>query len=275
MATPYSLKIMPMRNDFHTRFEIDVDIEEARKRFVNRIQNRIFHNVYIEIVSRAGSCKILETVADELGLEYRSQKDFKFYTGGDFFKVLQAVEGFYKAVVRAYGKTLEVEIVRTLNEAELDLGIRWENGRFIRSGAKLLDEQLVNESLHWLTDQNHQSVLQPYSKGLEHFLQATKRPELLSDAITDTYEALEALAKIITGRDKDLSANAESFLKEVKASEAYKKILKEYIAYANNFRHGVSDQSKKPNLSAAEVESFIYLTGIFIRLAIQGTGTAI
>lgn len=260
-----------MKYDFHKRFELNVDIDEAKSRFINRIQNRIFQALYFQTVVSANNFRILETVADELGFEYDETMDFKRYTGGEFLKVLQAVEAFYKAVSFGYREALDSTISKTLDEAELDLGIRWENGRFIRSGAKLLDENLVNESLHWLTDKDLQSVLQPYSKGLEHFLQATKRPELLSDVITDIYEALEALAKIITGRDKDLSANAESFLKEVKASEAYKKILKEYIAYANNFRHGVSDQSKKPNLSTAEVESFIYLTGIFIRLAIHGS----
>lgn len=258
-----------MKYDFHKRFDLDVDIDEAKNRFINRIQNRIFKALYWETVKSANNFRILETVADELGVEYDERTDFRRYTGGEFLKVLQALEAFYKAVSFGYREALDSTITKTLNEAELDLGIRWEKGRFIRSGAKLLDESLVNESLHWLVDQRYESVFQPYSKALEHFLQATKRPEVLSDVITDTYEALEALAKIITGRDKDLSANAESFLKEVKASEAYKKILKEYIAYANNFRHGVSDQSKKPNLSIAEVESFIYLTGIFIRLAIQ------
>jgi hypothetical protein len=113
-------------------------------------------------------------------------------------------------------------------------------------------------------------VLVPYSKGLEHFLHSNKRPELLSDVITDMYESLEALAKIVTGRDtKDLSANAQLFLKEIKTSEPYKNILKEYIAYANSFRHAAPKSAPKPTLSVKEVESFIYLTGIFIRLVIQ------
>jgi len=85
------------------------------------------------------------------------------------------------------------------------------------------------------------------------------------------YEALEALAKIVTGRDKDLSANAESFLKNLSISEPYKKLPKEYISYANNFRHAAATNAKKPNLSMAEVESFTYLTGVFIRLAIEAS----
>jgi sulfur transfer protein SufE len=83
------------------------------------------------------------------------------------------------------------------------------------------------------------------------------------------YEALEALAKVVTGRDKDLSANRELFLSKVKASEGYKGILKEYIEYANNFRHAPKQGQEKPNVSVNECESFVYLTGLFIRLAIR------
>ncbi|HQR31900.1 MAG TPA: hypothetical protein PLK30_04115 [Blastocatellia bacterium] len=271
-----------MKSDFHDRFEISVDLQEAKKRFVNRIQNNLFEH-FLPTLRGDILDRVLTAIAYELGAQakphyrrvYSIAWEAREYIGSDFHRALLAVEVIYKALsteVYEFSRRcpeIDTEILNALAVMEIDIGIRWKNGKFSKSGAKSLDENLVNEPLHWLKGLQYQGVLQPYSKGLEHFLQATKRPELLSDVITDIYEALEALAKIVTGRDKDLSANAESFLKEVRASEAYKKILKEYIAYANNFRHGVSDQSKKPNLSAAEVESFIYLTGIFIRLALS------
>ena len=153
-------------------------------------------------------------------------------------------------------------------ESEVDLNIRWQDGKFLRSGVRLLDEELVNKTLHWLNKKRYDTVLQPFSKGLDHFLHSQKRPELLADVITDMYEALEALAKIITSRkDKDLSANRELFIKCLDAPEAYKLILKDYIDYANYFRHAIKEGEKRPSLSQRIVESFIYLTGIFIRLA--------
>lgn len=256
-----------MRYDFHERFNISLDLNEARRRFANRIQNRVFNSFFTQ-VGREIQQPILLCVADEMGVEYERQIDLKTYTGLEFHRVLKALEAFHKAIPDPLQTILTEVIQETLSEAEVDLEIRWENGRFFPRGAKLLDEKLVNDPLYWLRELNYQSVLQPYSKGIEHFLQSTKRPDLLSDVITDMYESLEALAKIVTNREKDLAANAESFVKAVKASEAYKKILKEYIAYANNFRHGVADSTKKPSLSSAEVENFIYLTGTFIRLAI-------
>ena len=93
--------------------------------------------------------------------------------------------------------------------------------------------------------------------------------KLLFDVVTDLYESLEALAKLVTGRpDKDLSGNRELFLRKVNASDAYKSLLKDYIDYANHFRHAESPAKPKPTVSEREAESFVYLTGVFIRLAI-------
>ena len=162
-------------------------------------------------------------------------------------------------------------LILLLQQSEFNLGIQWQDGKFIRTGAKLLDDKLINEPLHWLKEKSYESVLTPFSKGLELFLQAQKRPELLADVITDMYESIEALAKFLTGRpEKDLSANRELFLKRIKASESYKIILKDYIDYANEFRHAMEEGKSKPSLSQSEAESFVYLTGLFIRLAIAG-----
>jgi hypothetical protein len=133
---------------------------------------------------------------------------------------------------------------------------------------EVLDDHLVNDPLRWLRSPAYGTVIAPYEKGLSHFLHATKRPELLADVVTDMYEALEALAKIVTSRlDNDFSGNQQLFLRKVKASEAYKLLLKDYIEYANKFRHAAKDKQGKPELSPKQVESFVYLTGVFIRLA--------
>jgi hypothetical protein len=159
-----------------------------------------------------------------------------------------------------------------LSESEVDLGIRWQNGQFVKSGAALLDESLVNDPLHWLRSSGYETVLTPFQKGLSHFLHATKRPELLADVVTDMYESMEALAKIVTGKpDKDLSGNQQLLLSKVKASNEYKHLLRDYIDYANRFRHAVREGQPRPELSPKEVESFVYLTGVFIRLAMPSS----
>src|SRR5947209_309762 len=81
----------------------------------------------------------------------------------------------------------------------------------------------------------------------------------LPDVLRDTYDALEALAKIICNNDRDLSANREKFVSGLKLADSYKRMLKEYIEYANDFaRHAGPDGKQKPLPSRREVESFMY-----------------
>jgi len=126
----------------------------------------------------------------------------------------------------------------------------------------------VNAPLAWLRRQGYESVVAPFEKSLRHLLGAQRQPEFLADVVTDSYEALEALAKIVTGRqDKDLTANKELFISKVNASVSYKRLLGDYIEYANAFRHAAAEGKPKPQVAYTEVENFVYLTGAFVRLA--------
>lgn len=257
-----------MPRDFYHRFDLSIGLEEAQRRFVNRANNVIFEAFLIEHFSYDYD-KIRRRIATELGEGFSHYRPIKEYIGDDFYRCLTSIEAVAGPIyAHNYVQRFDQVVNSLLLQSEVDLGIHWGKGKFLRSGDKVLDDELVNKSLHWLEDKKYENVRQPYSKGLEHFLHSKKRPEFLPDVITDMYEALEALAKIFTGRDKDLSANRELFLKQVKASEAYKVILKDYIDYANNFRHALQEGEKRPILSEGEVESFVYMTGIFIRLAI-------
>jgi len=258
-----------MSRDFYHRFDLKINLEEAQRRFVNRANNVIFE-AFLNEHFPYDYDKINRLIVTAVGERVDPYKPIDYYTGNDFYKCLRGIEAIAPSVyIRHYQKEFDQVVNSLLLQSEADLGIRWDKAKFLRSGAELLDEELVNKSLHWLGDKKYATVLAPFSKGLELFLQSQKRPELLPDVITDMYEAVEALAKIITGRqDKDLSSNRELFLKEVKASDDYKVLLKEYIGYANKFRHALAVEEKRPSLSVSAVESFVYLTGIFIRLAI-------
>ncbi len=258
-----------MIEKFNERFGIEVDFEEAIRRFVNRVYNLVFNELYEDMSRGWQRDHIRLEVISVLGGRENPQRPLWSYVGDDFLRCLQALEGFYRGANNNIKDSLSQLIERFLSESEVDLGIRWEEGKFYKSGAVLLDEELVNEPLRWLSQPGYEGVLEPFAKGLRHFLETHRRPELLADVVTDMYEALEAMAKTVTGRDKDLSANSELFIKQVKASEDYKTILKQYVAYANKFRHAAGSQVQKPSLSESEVESFVYLTGVFLRLALE------
>lgn len=195
--------------NFSQRFDIRIDSEEAQRRFMNRIENTVFYEIYYdrEDDERAETER---QIAMKLGERYDSETSLDDLTENDFYKYLQAIEIFYDMV----GEDTKTEITRfvkqVLEESEINLGIQWHNGVFTRKGAKLLDENLVNEPLHWLSDSGYDNVKKPFEKSLGHFLESAKKPELLSDAITDAYEALEALTKIICGNKKDLAGNRET-----------------------------------------------------------------
>lgn len=255
---------------FTERFNIQVELEEAKKRFVNRAYNRVFYRFYLTLDSNR-RYSLAQEIASALGKRYSHHLKLEEQIGKGFHENLRALEAFYKYAGEYHDmRNVENVIVQLLEESEVDLGVKWEKGQFLPSGATLLDDKLVDDVLHWLRNKEYSSVVEPFEKGLRHFLYSEKRPELLADVVTDMYVALEALSKIITDRHtKDLSANSELYISKVKASEAYKKILKEYIAYANEFRHAVEEGKKRPSISKREAESFMYLTGLFIRLAIQ------
>lgn len=257
---------------FHKRFNIEVDVEEARQRFLNRIANSI--SPYLINAWKHGKIDIVKlrwAVANALGKKYDPHYIWTDYVEDDFYSCLKALE----TVRQALPKTLKQEFDEILqqyviSQSEIDLGISWRDGTFRPSGAKLLDEALVNEPLQWLSDPKYHNVLVPFEKGLRDFLEANKYPERLADTVTDMYEALEAMAKVVTSRPRrDLSSNAELFVSKLELSAYYKKMLKDYISYASEFRHAVEEGKQRVLPQPQEVEAFIYTTGLFIRLAIE------
>jgi hypothetical protein len=249
---------------FHERFDINVGLEDAQRRFANRVYNELFVGFVYAQESLASLEMLGIAISTELGEPYPGFRSSHKIVGTDFLRSLRAIEAVYSAVP---SRRVSEIAARLLAQSEVDLGIEWREGKFYRKGAALLDQKLVNDVLHWLRGAGYESVFKPFEKGLGHLLEAPIKKEHLSDVITDMYEAVEALAKIVTGRNKDLSGNAELFMSKVKASEAYKVLLKDYVEYANKFRHAEAEGKPKPVVFEREVESFVYMTGIFIRLA--------
>jgi hypothetical protein len=261
-----------MKADFHDRFNIKVGIDEAKARFVNRVNSLIFEKLLNDIDYSVRPEFIREVVA-HIGEPYRSGEPIKNFTQSDFHQTLHAIEGLYEALSTKEDYQEETQYLLALiddcvKRAEVSLEIGWENDQFLPKGAKILDDKLVNDVLGWLRRQGYENVHHHYEKGLKHFLE-TEPSKSPVGAINDMYVAMEAMAKIVTGRhDKDLSANCELFISKVKASDEYKVLLKDYIDYANKLiRHASSPGEKIPDPDRKEVESFIYLTGLFLRLA--------
>jgi hypothetical protein len=205
---------------FHERFDIDVGIDEARQRFINRVSNLVLDRTYyglgdLDRVTNKGGNRIesLREVASALGDRYRPNERYDYYVKGDFRRCLKVVEALYKSlgeISLGRQRQMSEQITEIINSSETDIGVRWEPPVFFPTGAVLLDEHVVNEPLRWLAAPKYKSVRQPFEKGLSHYLEAQNRPDRLADVVTDMYEAVEALAKIVTGRSSKTLCISES-----------------------------------------------------------------
>src|SRR5438128_87602 len=184
---------------FHERFNIATGFQEAQERFVNRIYNEVWLS-YFGALDREYRDRFSIAIASAIGQRRNSMQHIRVQIGTDFFDNLKALERLYAELDLLRRPTLRKIVESVLFQSEVDLGIEWKDGEFFRKGAQLLDDKLVNDVLHWLRHPGYESVSKPYEKGLSHFLQAHIKQDILSDVITDMYEALEALAKIVTGR---------------------------------------------------------------------------
>ena len=255
---------------FHQRFGYEVGAIEARRRFVNRVHNQILSqwwNWY-----EVADDKLLRVMAHDFGEPDSALGDIDEllrFVKRDFLRTLQVVEAIWRRCPHAR-VWLNENIRHLMAVSEANLGIVWNLGVFRRAGAPVLDEKLARDPLDWLREHDFQSIRKPYEKALRELLVGEKQPERLTDAITDAYEALEAMAKHVMRRDLDLAKGREQFISKLKTSSEYRKLLgillKDYIDYGCRFRHGASDQKPKPAASMGEVESFVYMTGIFLRL---------
>lgn len=260
---------------FITRFNISIGIDEAKARFLNRVRNLIVDDfLEVEDIVKEDFYQntVLWNVAIALGKRHIYGADFMHYVEDDFHSCLNALEVTYDELVGAkhqQTEDLNKLIQEVISLSEVDLGIEWRDGTFWSSGAKLLDQELINDNLTWLSAPKYINVLAPFEKGLRHLLEAQSQPERLTDVITDMYEALEKMARITNNNNRTLGQNARQFIGKLGLSDHYETMLREYTKYAHEFRHAVEQEKERVPPLPNEVEAFVYTTGLFIRLAIK------
>ncbi len=255
--------VMP---SFYQRFNIEIPLDAAKQMFYNRLRNEL-----PQIVNNAINFhpRLFRQLCNKLGIPHKGQSRIEHFLTDDLNDCLHAIEEVYQLLPRPEKINLSNLVELTIAESDIDIGLQWKDGVFWPSGAKLLDEALVNENLKWLSDPKYADVLTPFEKGLQHLLEAQKQPEKLSDTITDMYEAMEKMARIINGNNRTLGSNANQFIGNLGLSDHYETMLREYTKYAHEFRHAVEQGKERVPPLPTEVEAFIYTTGLFIRLAIQ------
>jgi hypothetical protein len=257
-----------MPSHFSPRADRKTTIEAAKRHFVARVSAEIFQEAF-----SAPLPTFKRAFAAVLGKRYQSARSsLEAYIEPGFEGTLQAVEAFYTAYQMRFPadlaglEALNVQIRALLEEAAVDVGVRWDHGHFAPSGATFLDESLVDEVLIALHEPQYEAVLEPYRRGLTQFRHAEHSPAVLADVVTNMSTAFAALVGEIM--EADLSTHPELLLNKVPVSASYKNVLRAYITYANECRQMAQGEHPQRCFSLPEVESFIYLTGMVIRLVL-------
>ncbi|MHC4327352.1 MAG: hypothetical protein ACYSWW_04415 [Planctomycetota bacterium] len=267
---------------FNEVFGLEDGVEEEKKRFVERVNQLIFHYVDTEGFDDFGYPKLFESLCFELGVnvhDFRERnvesgmrygRDFvpatiRTVTKDNFEKTLRVLCILYKYIQlesdnKSAREWLSKQIKIVLSRCTRDIGVRWKEEFFYPSGAKEMDKPLIEETLTWLSDykderKDYRTALQYYSEG-----------NSLGDVIQKCYLAIEGVARRVLGNKKGLDNNKDELLAKMNLSDGWKPILATYIIYAHDYRHA---SAKRHEITKQEAEAYLYMTGLIIRLTIE------
>lgn len=271
---------MGIQKKFNQVFGIQTQIDDEKRGFVNRINQIIFRMIDTERTGEFEYGAMFEHLCFEMGLnaddvwrKHRRKSDYilddkeyapeiRSITNDDFDKTLLILCTLYLILgsSKEKQKWLSSNIQNSLSRSTCDLGVRWKDGFFYPSGAKELDETLVDETLGWLS--KYPDEKKDYQKALEFYIRGTA----LTDVVRNCYTAVEGLARNVLGNSKTLDNNKAELLKKMVLSDGWKSILSSYINYAHEFRHA---SESRHDIAKQEVEAYLYMTGLIIRLVLE------
>lgn len=268
---------MGIRKRFNEIFGIEDNVEEERQRFVNRVNQSIFHDIDAEGAYEFGYPTLFGNICFELGVnahDFRQREDrfrelipptIKTLTRDDFTETLRVLSILYSYVELGDSneegqKWLSQGVEFALSRCACDIGVRWKDGFFYPSGAEELDKPLIEETMTWLKEfpdeeRNYRTALQCFITG-----------EALTDVITNCYTAVEGVVRNVLGNNRTLDNNKDELLSKIDLSDGWKPILANYINYAHDYRHASTERHE---IEPREAGAYLYMTGLIIRLIIE------
>jgi hypothetical protein len=274
---------MTVRKKFNLNLRIEDSVEDERNKFVQRINQVIFHTIDTKERQEFAYEYIFKHLCYQWGLDVNDMwRKYHRESGGD--SVFDDDQEEYAPEIRSltndnFEKTLLVlsilyscfhsrsdrqewlskTVQHVFSCSTRDLGVRWKEGFFYPSGAGELDDALIDEALTWLNEYPNEK--KDYEKALKSY-----EDKSMGDVIRNCYSAIEGLARNILGNNKTLDNNRNELLAKIKLSEGWKAILANYITYAHNFRHA---SEQRHSITKQETEAYLYMTGLIIRLIIE------
>ena len=276
---------MGIRRTFNALHGIKDNIEDEKRRFVERVNQVIFREVDTIRARQFNYDRLLKVLCFEIGRNFddlwrsacrrdpvltlqQEAPEIRSLTQSDFNMTLLALMvlyGDFKGKCDGKGDWLTEQIQLLLSKSTCDLGVRWKDGLFYPSGPEELDKPLVEETLTWLDSYPNEG--KDYRQALEYYAAG----DSLGDVVKSCYCALEGTARQVLNNTKTLDNNKDEILKRVGLSDGWKAMLATYVKYAHDFRHASENRHA---ITRAEAEAYLYMTGLLIRLIIEsGQGT--
>ena len=199
----------------------------------------------------------LKRFADSLVYEaFREEEDFK-----QFIKFLQTL--FWLDLDGEVRETLYLGLKEDIELSMLHVQIKRTGGDDIilyPKGAKLLDENVVNNVLDWLI--RYPKAYQNFKSGLEKYQNRLNQRNLVDD-LRLAFEL--SLKKILKNR-KSLENQAcplGSFLKDAKVPKVIRNMFTTLMDYYSKYQNQYAKHDDR--VDELEIEFIIYLTGTFLR----------
>jgi len=260
-----------MLKDIYKRLNLETDLKKEQEKFIKRIQ-LIFIKTDSKHLSYTGGpdnnlYDVSNRMAFLLGEEEREYLK-EYLDNPTIERVLTVSEIFLNVIKNAQGfysenKYVPLKIEETINLSIIDLGISFKNGKFYKKGAEELDEKFIFEPLEWLDDYPKTKIF------FEGALKENIRKDY-PDATTKSYSALESLVKTFLNNNTNLKRNIPKLLEKLNLPDQWGKILFNFCDYAHEFssRHGREEGTKPSKINPEIIETYIYFTGLVIRLII-------
>ncbi len=135
------------------------------------------------------------------------------------------------------------------------------------SGAELLDDRVVNQTLSWLAD--HPKILEPFETALRLYMEGDQSKQ--RNLLDNLRYSIEQLLKEVLNNDKALENQKNELLTWLQGKAVHQQVINLYHQLLfGPFRQYQNDAVKHAGeYQAQDVEFMIYLAGTFMRLLLQ------
>lgn len=252
---------------FSERFNLEIDAEEAKHRFMLRMNASFFQSDFYKKDLRHHQDVLAQKAAGSLLEPYRFYTTPQSYIGDDFFRCLQVVEvmfaHFHELNDRERVAKIDTLIKEILGHDSIRLALEWKDGRFFPTSPDLLDRSLIEETLTWLAVMDSKPLSEAYAAAIGLFVKNEIKPEAAQELLRTLSNALLLFLKQLSNTVSQDPVSALLAWSGRFPENSYGRMLAGQVAEQFKFAQ------QNAALSRSDRESLLFLTGTFFRWNIE------